>query len=185
MEMPDRELILCFHIDTNRLNSRGKLPNITELEGWHDRGLITVILSEPVLRESTAGNDALRSEKAASYVYSSTLADTDDERHRLKLIESVLFPDGAKTQNQLNDVEIVFNAFKYGRILVTNDGGSKRQPGGMLGNAALLWELLRVRIVTDAEAVAMTREKIRERDQRARYSSRITGEPLPEWVGKD
>ena len=37
-----------------------------------------------------------------------------------------------------NDIEIVFNAAKYEGILVTADGGSRRQLGGILGNRAAL-----------------------------------------------
>ena len=47
-----------------------------------------------------------------------------------------MFPNGAKDDNELNDVRIVCEAKKYEAILVTGDGGSKAQPGGILGNRA-------------------------------------------------
>jgi hypothetical protein len=65
--------------------------------------------------------------------------------------------------NEANDVEIAFNANKYGAILVTADGGSRRQPGGILGNRVALARL-GVQVMSDGEAVALVREKIQERD---------------------
>jgi hypothetical protein len=67
---------------------------------------------------------------------------------------------------------------------VTNDGGSRRQFGGILGNRDKLQEL-GVQVLTDDEAVELVEELIRERDDRERTNSSITGQPLPEWVGKD
>jgi hypothetical protein len=81
-------------------------------------------------------------------------------------------------------VEIVFNARKYGCILVTNDGGSRSQPGGILGNRERL-RSLGVQVLTDEEAVAFVRQLIQERDDRERERARFTGEPAPEWVGRD
>lgn len=37
----------------------------------------------------------------------------------------------------------------------------------------------------DNEAVQLVTEKIKERDEKAYKISRMTGEKLPEWVGKD
>ena len=51
-----------------------------------------------------------------------TKGDTPKEIGQLKKIESVLFPQGVLTESEKNDIEIVFNAWKYGCTLVTNDG---------------------------------------------------------------
>jgi hypothetical protein len=49
-------------------------------------------------------------------------------QHILREIENILFPLGAQTPNQLNDIKIVFNAAYYMSILVTNDGASNISP---------------------------------------------------------
>ena len=67
----------------------------------------------------------------------------------------------------------------------TNDGGSRRQPGGILGNREKLLSQLGIQVLTDEEAVRLIRELIEERDSRERERSSITGQPLPQWVGRD
>lgn len=183
--MPDRYVYKMFQIDTNRINARGGLENMNKLERWHNDGVIKIEMSEPSLGEAFQGNNAARRNKAAGYIYSITYADTAEEKAALGNIEQILFPEGANDQNQKNDVEIVFNARKYHRILVTNDGGSKAQPGGILGNAERLRDKLGVSVVTDAQAVEIVRKAIEKRDQMARHVSEKRSVPLPEWVGKD
>ena len=94
-----------------------------------------------------------------------------------------MFPDGVKDENQRNDVIIVCEAIKYNAILVTNDGGSKKQPGGILGNAHKLKNY--VQIMRDTEAVDFINSKITHRDEINRKVAEHTGEALPEWTGKD
>ena len=69
-------------------------------------------------------------------------------------------------------------------ILVTNDGDSKRQTGGILGHREALARL-GVSVMTDAEAVTYVRRKIAERDERMRLRAERDGARLPTWVGKD
>lgn len=183
--MPDRYVHKMFQIDTNRINARGGLENMNLLEQWHNDGVIKLEMSEPSLGEAFQGNSVARRNKAASYIYSITYADTPEEQETLRRIEQILFPEGANGQNQKNDVEVVFNARKYHRILVTNDGGSKTQPGGILGNVDQLRKELGVSVVTDAQAVEIARKAIEKRDQKARYVSEKRAVPLPDWVGKD
>jgi hypothetical protein len=184
--MPGRRIYsIVFQIDTNRINSRGGEENMNILGRWHENGVIHLEMSEPSLGEILRENNLARKKKAAGYIYSMTLAETDEEQKALQRIEEILFPGGAKDRNQKNDVDIVFNARKYHRILVTNDGGSKSQPGGILGNAEQLGTGLGVKVVTDADAVEMVRREIHKRDDYARYVAEKYGDPLPDWVGKD
>lgn len=184
MEMPRRLLYESFQIDANRINARGTIDAMNQLEEWRDNDVIHLDMSQVAYGEASAGDHSDRAEKAAGYIYSMTLASTPRERAQLDEIERILFPSGATTQNERNDVEVVFNALKYHRILITNDGGSKRQPGGILGNADQL-RALGLRVMRDSEAVEYIRERIRQRDERARRVAAYTGESLPEWVGQD
>ena len=70
-------------------------------------------------------------------------------------IGAVIFPHGIRSQRQKNDVEIVFNAHKYERILITWDGASKRQPGGILGNREKL-RSLDIQVMRDYGGVAVS-----------------------------
>lgn len=104
---------------------------------------------------------------------------------RFKAIEGVLFPDGAKDENQKNDVRIVPDAIHYVAILVTQDGGSKSQPGGILGNRDTFAKRFAIRILTPDEVVAFVQEKIGERDEFNRQVVREFGGELPAWTGED
>lgn len=184
MKMPDRYVYLDFHIDANRINAKVKSQYMNQLENWHDNNVINIEMSQVAQNEAGKGSGA-RFEKASGYVYSLTMAGTPIELKDMEKIEMILFPKGANSPNEKNDVEIVFNAFKYCCILVTNDGGSKRQPGGILGNRAQLYKEVGVKIIRDSEAVELVQKKIKERDNRCLWVKEKTGLPLPVWVGKD
>ena len=157
---------------------------MNQLEAWHKAGVILIHMSQIANEEAEAGGDARRSKKATSYIFSMTYGDTVDEQAEMRAIERMLFPNGADSQNERNDVEVVFNAKKYGAVLVTADGGSKRQPGGILGNRDAL-RRLGVSVVTDAEAVEIVRKKIAERDARLRAKAASSNSVLPSWIGSD
>ena len=184
MNQIDRYVFRSFQIDTNRINSRGHCPNMNQLEQWYRDGVIQMDMSEVAQRESRADRDQKRVEKTFDYVYSETLANTHEEQEWLRKIETILFPKGAKNSNQRNDVEIVFNANKYGSILITADGASKSQPNGILGHKVGLKELGIV-VMSDEEAVTYVRDLIQKRDQQAIKEYEIFGVQLPDWIGKD
>jgi len=183
-EMPDRSLPLEFYIDTNRINARRGLPHMNQLEKWHRNRVISIQMAEEAHNEAIRGNNPERERKARSYIYSIVPPDMQTQyRHIPKEIEDILFPSGARTPSQVNDVRIVFNAAYYMSILVTNDGDSSTQPNGILGNRDKLAKF--VQVMRDSEAVELVKERIRQRDKRARKVASMTGQPLPEWVGND
>jgi hypothetical protein len=107
----------------------------------------------------------------------------DDADSQFKFVEAALFPSGAKDENQTNDISIVSEAAKYAAILVTNDGASKTQPGGILGNRDTLRDF--VQIMSPDEAMSFVRGKIHERDEFNRQVAREIGGELPPWTGQD
>jgi hypothetical protein len=174
--------IPILHIDTNLINSRQKLDAVNQLEKWYEDGVILINMSGTAHAEAQADGDRRRVRKANQQIFTVTPA-IDDRNPLFKRVESVLFPNGATDQNQENDVRIVCEAAKYGAILVTVDGASKSQPGGILGNRDRLRDL--VQIMSPDEAVAFVRSKIRERDEfNVRVLREIGGE-LPPWTGKE
>lgn len=182
--IPRRDIGFIFHLDTNRLNARSGLPSINQLEQWAHDGVIILEMSEAAHREARAGNNTERTRKADHHLIACDQITNVEEVRRLRAIARILCPDGVHTPNQDNDVHIVFNAGKYGAILVTNDGDSARQPGGILGNRDGL-RALGIRVMSDDEAVALVHSRISIRDENERKMAQLTGNAPPDWVGSD
>ena len=182
IEMQRRALhIPVLHNDANLINARQKLSAVNQLEKWADDGIICINMSSTARSEARAGNNSSRTRKADGQIYTLTPpAEASDPQYQQ--IEGY-FPDGAKDENQQNDIKIVFEAAKYAAILVTGDGASKTQPGGILGNRDKLKDMLK--ILSPDEAVSYVRSKIQERDNfNNRVASEFGGE-LPAWTGRD
>ena len=179
-----RSVHVTLLLDANSINARQANADLNQIERWHSDGVVHIIMSAQSSAEARAGHDAARSTKAISYVYSYVGDDTESEHTTKEAIASLLFPAGPRTKSELNDIEIVFHAQKYAATLVTNDGDSRRQPGGILGNRDSLARL-GVTIMRPSEVVADVRERICARDERARQASVWKGTPLPAWVGSD
>ncbi len=158
---------------------------MNKLEKWERDDLITIIISGKVLEESRKGGNRQRSQKAVGGVFTIPTSPNNEEIDILRKIEKILFPDGAKNINEKNDVDIVFDAWKYPAILITADGDSKRQACGILGNKQKLKNILDIDVMTDKEAVELVETKIKKRDERYRRIELETGQKLPSWVGKD
>jgi hypothetical protein len=176
--------IPVLHIDTNLINVRQKLHAVNQLEKWYGGGVILINMAGTARGEALAGGNAQRTRKANQQIFTLTPpAPTDGAR--FKGIEALLFPGGAEDENQRNDVRIVADAIHYAAILVTNDGGSKSQPGGILGNRDALAQRFGIQILSAEEAVDFVRVKIQERDEFNRQVVRQFGGQLPDWTRAD
>jgi predicted nuclease of predicted toxin-antitoxin system len=185
MEMPNRYLNILCHLDTNHINARQNDQYVNQLEEWNRNGVIEIEISYTVDCEARQGKGGeARNAKADDYVWVSTNDSIGGEEQFRKTIEQILFPDGAYNRNQKNDVEILFTAFRANAILITNDGDSKTQRGGILGNANSL-SCLGIKVLSAQKAVNEIKRLIKDRDDKAIKVSKFTGKPLPDWVGKD
>lgn len=174
--------IPVLHIDTNLINARQKLVAVNQLEQWCNDGVVLINMSATAHSEAQADGNAIRTQKANQNIFTVTEPIEPDDPLFQK-VESALFPEGAQDENQRNDIRIVCEAAKYAAILVTGDGGSKTQPGGILGNRHKLKGL--VQILSPDEAVKFVRGKIQERDEfNVRFVNELGGE-LPPWTGHD
>src|SRR6266849_3528273 len=178
--MVPRELGLSFQIDTNRINSRHGLPAMNKLEDWRRKGLIEILLSEPAQHEALVGQDPSRVAKTYSYIVSRDTFRGSEEITVEEKIKQILCPGGAQTASEDNDVRIVAHALKYHCTLITADGGSRRQPGGILGHREDLRQSVGVLILTDEEAVSLVEQKLQSRDEAARRLAGVTGESVPD-----
>ena len=184
MEMPSRYVSLDFSIDTNRINAMQKCEAMNLLETWHQNNVIQIDMCD-IAQTEVAKGSAARFGKASNYIYPITL-DSHRTSREFTEIKKILFPTKqALTSNEENDVIVILHAKLNHSILVTNDGDSKRQPNGILGNKDRLFKDLGVKVMRDTDAVALVEQKIIERDVRARRVAKRTGEPIQEWVGKD
>ena len=173
---PHRRVDLArpFQIDANRINARGSLPNMSRLEKWRADGVIEITMADVAQREVSVGS-AARARKADRLIFTMSLG--EDDRGALHAIEAILFPEGARDQNQRNDALIVFHALKNHYRLITADGGILRHREELA--------CLGATVMSDAEAVAWIEEEIRKRDERLRLMNRDFGHALPSWVGED
>ena len=174
--------IPVFHIDANLINARQKHKAVNQLEHWFKEEVILLNMSSVALAEAKAGDSPSRVRKADAQIYTATdpIPNSDP---LFTQVENSLFPQGANDENQRNDVRIVCEAAKYHAILVTGDGASKSQPGGILGNRDKLKDL--VQIMSPDEAVAYVRKEISERDEFNRRIVKEMGGELPSWTGRD
>ena len=139
-------------------------------------------MSSIARKEARAGSNTNRIRKADEQLHTLT-PPPEANNPDYKFVEAIIFPEGAKNENQQNDIKIILEAKRYAAILVTADGGSKKQPGGILGNREKLKDMLT--IFSPDEAVDFVRSKIKERDDFNMRVAKEFGGELPEWTGKD
>jgi hypothetical protein len=166
------------------VNARQKIIAMNKLEAWAADEIIRLNTAETAQKEMVSGGSADRTRKAYKLLNTYTEISTPEEYEQLRKITSILCPAGVSTQNQRNDIDIVFNAGKYSWPLITTDGDSKSQPGGILGNRAQL-AAIGIKVLTPDQAVAKVEEGIRARDKHARQWAEYYKNDIPDWVGKD
>jgi hypothetical protein len=168
-----------FFLDANRVNAKGKLSAMNQLEKWHANGVIRLKFPEYAQSEAESGWDARRTRKAREYWIPQTAITTDEERERLSKIERIIFGDEPLSPQDKKDALNVFTAQKYFGILVTADRELLRAA------TRLRSEIGSVDVMTDESAVEQVRIGIQMRDKMARMDAARWGCPLPDWVGKD
>lgn len=154
-------LYLTFAIDTNSINAKQSIPAMNLLETWRDRELLNIHMLETSHQEAKQGGSRLRTSKANSLIFARRFPPSEKEHEEMRAIEMAIFPSGARSTPERNDVDIVFQAKRYSYPLITLDGSSKRQPRGILGSREALGEL-GITVLTPDEAVDMARRKARE-----------------------
>lgn len=183
--------VMTFYIDTNRINAKSNETNMNILEKMKECHVIRLLLPMQVNREimnqvSASVNAETRKKKASNYIYSKECLSIS-ERETYKRIRKIIFPNEKMDKRKWADVRIVFTALKNQCPLITNDGDSKKQPGGILGHRDELMKELGAQIIRDYEAVELVKKAIIERDKRiiSFHNHESDRYPLYDWVGKD
>jgi hypothetical protein len=175
--------IPVFQIDTNLINAKQKLDAVNRLEEWAEDGVILINMSWTAHAEAQADGNPERVKKASKRLFTIDTGEADGAL--TAKVGDLLFPSGPKDENQRNDVRIVSEAIKWHATLVTMDGASRSQPGGILGNRDKLRAVSDIMILSPDEAVAFVEGKIRARDDFNRQVARETRREPPEWTDKD
>jgi len=182
IDWPDLALMfgLSFQLDSNRVNARGGLASVSELEEWKKRGVIGLEWSSPVYEElARDAPDGARWKKACGRLVAKPAITLESERRDLAEIEALVFPGGPRDENERADALALFAAKKYCAIFVTNDGaGGKKR--GILTSRQRLADV-GVQVVTDEEAVALVRRALGDFARMERQRS-MSGESLHEWI---
>lgn len=155
-------LELCFFLDANCVNARQRVQALNELEQWRERGAITLIYSNTTHAEAAFGNPR-REEKVSDFTWTE-LNESGENPEVHRAIEAILYPVGPKNQNEKNDVLAVYQAERLRWPLITLDGASKSQPGGILGRAAMLAKL-GVEVLTPEQALSRVKARVENQVQ--------------------
>ncbi len=125
---------------------------MNELEQLAAQGKCSLLMPYSAWKEAETGNNELRKSKTWEYFYIQPIKN-ESQKYWYDVIETIVFPNGARTENEKNDLWILVTAREMNYPIITNDGNSKKQPGGMLGNVQEL-KKIGVIVIRDSEAVA-------------------------------
>jgi hypothetical protein len=145
----------CFYLDANCVNARQLHAVLNELETLRARGQVTLIYADVTYLEAAHASSA-RTAKASGYSYTKVDPVWGENEATKQAIEAVLFPEGATNQNQRNDVLAVYHAERLHWPLITMDGASRSQPGGILGRTAQL-AAIGIEVITPEQALERVR----------------------------
>jgi hypothetical protein len=144
---------MFFLLDANAVNARQSDVALNELEQMAQAGLVELEYTQVTFDEASHGHET-RAEKAASFTWTGVVEDSGFPAHWHKAIEHAVFPRGAQSRSEKNDITALVTAKLTGAVFATSDGASKRQPRGILGSKHEL-AALGVTVVTPAEALAL------------------------------
>ena len=166
-----------YLIDANCINARQKNEDINKLEDLRNKGKISLSLPE-IAYDEAGFRSTLRQKKLEGYLFEGVVDQERRFEYKYTQIENILFPNGAKKQNQKNDVKILVYSAITGIPFISMDGASKSQPGGMLGNKVLL-KKFGVKILSPSEALAEIASTWRKSEMYSARVGRISLRNLP------
>lgn len=111
--------------DTNCLNSRGLIPEMTQLQTWADEGLLSLPISETLHIELPDGPGRMRDKASEFIIVGGEDLNVEEQRLLVKL-KQIIFPkESTLTSQQEKDVRHLFDHQKYKNsqwtFFVTND----------------------------------------------------------------
>lgn len=147
-----------FLLDANACNALQRIDELNELERMAQAGVIDLLYTETTWDEAQFGS-LDRRHKLTDFMF---IGLPSDEQNRdlqqpwREEIARLVFPAGVRTDNQRRDVEALLTVRMSGGCFVTSDGGSKNQPGGILGHKLQLAGL-GIEVLNYNEALALAK----------------------------
>jgi hypothetical protein len=111
--------------------------------------------------------------------------DEKEEAEERTKIARIVFPNGLRSDSEGVDVDTIRIAQLWTAIVITNDGDSKSQPGGILGAKSRLHREIGVEVMRDFEAEKLVVRLIRERDHMEILLAAKEGRDVAPWVRSD
>lgn len=164
---------LLFLLDANACNALQQIDELNELEGLARKGVIELLYTETTWDEAQGGftetlSDVARArwqgrrDKVEQFFFHGLPGDPENQQLQQPwrdAIAKAVFPAGVQNDNMRRDVEALLTVKMAGGFFVTRDGGSKTQPGGILGHKSQLAEL-GIEVLNFTEALALAKQSI-------------------------
>lgn len=147
-----------FLLDANACNANQRIDELNDLERMAREDRIDLSYTETTWDEAQFGSSK-RTQKSGDFPFVGLPADCHNAQLQQPwrdAIAAIVFPAGARTDNQRRDVEALLTVKMSGGIFVTGDGGSKSQPRGILGSKVQLAEI-GIEVLSFSEALARAR----------------------------
>lgn len=143
-----------FLLDANACNALQRIEELNELECLARARKIDLMYTETTWDEAKFGS-LIRRDKVRQFFFLGL--NKDEENHLLQQpwreeIGRIVFPHGIKSDCQRHDIEALLTVKMSCGYFVTSDGGSKKQPGGILGNKSQL-AILGIEVLNFSEAL--------------------------------
>lgn len=181
-----RRLRQPFIVDTNRANTRRQLFAMNKLQQWKSDGVIRLNYTFEIQRElERCRNPKFREASHALGVLFARSCSAIEEKEQRDKIAGIIFPNGLKDNTDRVDVDTIRVAQLWGAIVITDDGASKRQPGGLLGATLRLHREVGVKVIRDVDAEGMVSRLINQRDQLEIFEAAFEKRTVADWCGKD
>lgn len=131
--MRDIEAPPLFLLDANACNALQQIEELNEIEYLGRKGSIELQYTKTTWDEARYGS-LNRDIKVSTFVFTGLVGLSEYVSPWWDAIAQIVFPKGIKGENQRRDVDALLTAKLAGGVFVTRDGGSKSQPGGILGH---------------------------------------------------
>jgi len=131
---------VLFLLDANACNALQGIDELNKMERLANGGIINIMYTETTWREAAFGSQ-IRHRKVSQFDWNGLSEDYENNLLHQPWREQIgrlIFPYGTRTDGQRRDIEALLTVKMSDGYFVTRDGGSKSQPGGILGHKSQL-----------------------------------------------
>lgn len=154
-----------FLLDANACNALQRIEELNKLEHLAHAGKIDLMYTETTWDEAQFGSQ-IRRDKVREFFFVGLAKDQENsllQQPWRKEIGRLVFPHGIKNDGQRRDIEALLTVKMSCGYFVSSDGGSKRQPGGILGYRSQL-AILGIEVLNFTEALKYALQVVSSND---------------------